>query len=174
MYVFNQLKRVCGRPLLRVIYFALAHSLLQYCITSWGGSYENTIQKLRRTQNILLRIILHKPRLFSTTELYNIFDVPNTLDIYIYKTSIYAIKQSTNWTQTQTITRQSGQIRTERIHKSLYKRHFSFIGKKLYNVLPEGIKASKEKEIITKTTKRLVKEWIKDKQHLPFVDRMQL
>ncbi|KAL1447333.1 hypothetical protein WDU94_013893 [Cyamophila willieti] len=165
MYVFSQLRRVCSRPLLRVIYFALAHSLLQYCITSWGGAYQNTITKLKRSQNILLRIILQKPRLFTTNKLYEILDVPNLTDIYIYNTSIHAHKLSINWTRTDTITRQTRQIRTERVNKSLYKRHFIFLGKKLFNILPVEVKTE---ENITRL-KNLVKLWIQENGHNKFV-----
>lgn len=166
MYVFSQLRRVCSQPLLRVVYYALAHSLLQYCITSWGGAYQNTITRLKRSQNILLRIALHKPRLFSSDSLYDLFNVPKLTDIYIYNCTLQAHKHCTDWTLTNSRTRQSGQVQIERVNKSLYKRHFTFLGKKLYNILPNEVKVEENPVRL----RMLVKLWIEENHHQRFVN----
>uniref|UniRef100_A0A8D8WIB8 Uncharacterized protein n=1 Tax=Cacopsylla melanoneura TaxID=428564 RepID=A0A8D8WIB8_9HEMI len=144
---------------------SLSLSLLQYCITSWGGAYQNTITRLERAQNILLRVILNKPRLFHSDDLYKILDVPNLVDVYMYKISLYACKYSNDWTRIHTVTRQTGQIRIERVNKSIYKRHFQYLGKKLYNILPEEIKH--EENIVR--LKNLVKIWLREKHHSQFL-----
>ncbi|KAL1446823.1 hypothetical protein WDU94_012321 [Cyamophila willieti] len=169
MYVFSQLRRVCSRPLIRVIYFALVHSLLQYCITSWGGAYQNIITKLKRSQNILLRIILRKPRRlhFRSDRLYDILDIPQLTDIYIYNTSIFAHKHSINWTHTDTNTRRTGLIRPGRANKSHYKRHFTYIGKHLFNTLPPLIREQDNVLIL----KNSIKKWIGEGNHRAFVKK---
>ncbi|KAL1447804.1 hypothetical protein WDU94_013891 [Cyamophila willieti] len=57
MYIFNNLKRVISKSFLKQMYYALAQSLLQYCLVAWGGAYANVTTPLQRTQNILLRIM---------------------------------------------------------------------------------------------------------------------
>uniref|UniRef100_A0A8D8M759 Uncharacterized protein n=1 Tax=Cacopsylla melanoneura TaxID=428564 RepID=A0A8D8M759_9HEMI len=143
---------------------AISPSILHYFMGRCLPKY-NYYTKLKKTQNILLRIILKKPRLFHTEDLYQILDVPNLVDIYIYKTSLYACKYSNDWTRTQTITRRTGLIRIEQVNKSLYKRHFEYIGKKLYNILPLEIK---NEETILRL-KNLIKIWLGEKHHHNFV-----
>lgn len=129
---------------------AMAQSLLQYGITAWGGAYNNILNKVKTTQNILLRTILNKDRLFNTKELYSIFNVQTLQEIYIYKVATFSIKKKHLWTITHNIynTRQTGQARLTRIHKSLTRRHFSYVGIKIFNEIPEEIKILMEIDII--------------------------
>ncbi|KAL1446894.1 hypothetical protein WDU94_006594 [Cyamophila willieti] len=131
-YIFYSLRNICSRGTIREIYHALVQSLLQYCLVVWGGAYQNVMTTLQRTQNILLRTILNKDRLFTSTRLYEIFDVMDIHNLYIYKSAIFSIKKQTSWTinTNRYNTRQTGRTITQRTHKSLTQRHFSYIGRK--------------------------------------------
>ncbi|KAL1448062.1 hypothetical protein WDU94_013884 [Cyamophila willieti] len=160
MYVFNNLRRVCSKSLLRVIYFAFVQSLLQYCISTWGGAYNNTIDPLRRTQNIILRIILHKDRLFNTKELYKLIDVFTINDLYFYKLTLSSIKYDNNWTINRNTyhTRQHGRTVVRRVNKTITQRHFYYLGQKLYDKIPTELKNLKQLPILLKTkTKEFIK-----------------
>lgn len=161
MYVFSNLRRVCGKKIIRMVYHALAQSLLQYCICSWGAGYDNTLNPLRRTQNILLRIILHKDRLFPTDELYSILNVFTLTNIYFYKLTLYSIKYQHKWTVNTNPhnTRQHGQIQTRKVQKSLTYRHFIYLGPKLFNTIPTDLKQTNTLLLLKYKTK----EWIKTK-----------
>ncbi|KAL1446166.1 hypothetical protein WDU94_008919, partial [Cyamophila willieti] len=162
MYVFNNLKRVCSKALLREIYFAMVQSLTQYCIVAWGGAYSNLMTPLTRTLNILLRIILDKDRYFHSDELYRIFDVPTIQDIYIFKTCTFSIKKQNMWTpgQTHYNTRQLGQMITKTTNRSLTQRHFSYVGSKVFNCIPEEIWQPIEMTSVTCIRNR-IREWLK-------------
>ncbi|KAL1448087.1 hypothetical protein WDU94_015636 [Cyamophila willieti] len=162
MYVFSNLKCVCSKALLREIYFAMVQSLTQYCIVAWGGAYSNLMTPLTRTLNILLRIILDKDRYFHSDELYIIFDVPTIQDIYIFKTCTFSIKKQNMWTpgQTHYNTRQLGQMITKTIHRSLTQRHFSYVGSKVFNCIPEEIWQPIEMTSVTCIRNR-IREWLK-------------
>ncbi|XP_017304851.1 uncharacterized protein LOC113473802 [Diaphorina citri] len=160
MHIFNNLRRVCSNKILRMIYHSFAQSLLQYCICAWGGAYDNTLNPLRRTQNILLRIILKKDRLFHTNTLYELFDVFPLTDLYFYKLTLYSIKREHLWPVNDNPyqTRRTGQIQTIRIHKSLTCRHFSYLGRKFYCTIPLELKMLKDRPLILKYK---TKEWLK-------------
>lgn len=163
MYIFYNFNQACSKNIIREIYYAMAQSLLQYGITSWGGAYKNVLTKLMTTQNMLLRTILNKDRLFHTNELYRLFEVPTLTDLYLFKTATYAVKYKDNWTMNTNIynTRQTGLARLPSIHKSLSRRHFSYLGAKIFNVIPEEIKAERE----IKKVRVLLKQWLQDERN---------
>lgn len=160
MYLFYNFRRVCSIKIIRMIYHALAQSLLQYGICTWGGAYNNVLDPLRRTQNILLRIILQKDRLFHSNTLYELLDVLKLQDIYLYKLTIYSIKYENLWELNLNPyhTRQYGQTQTIRTNKSLTKRHFIYRGQVLLNKIPPDIKLCKDFPLLLKSK---TKEWIK-------------
>ncbi|KAL1447456.1 hypothetical protein WDU94_000018, partial [Cyamophila willieti] len=160
MHVFNNLRRVCSKDILRMVYYAFVQSLLQYCICSWGGAYSNTLDPLRRSQNIILRLILHKDRLFHSDQLYSSMDVFNLHDLYLYKLILYSIKYDHYWTLNMNTynTRQRGQAQIIRTHKSLTQRHFCYLGQKTYNIIPTNLKTYKNLPILLKLK---TKEYIK-------------
>lgn len=148
------------------MYYALAQSLLQYCLVAWGGAYANVITPLQRTQNILLRIILNKHRLFHTQSLYDLYKVPTIQDIYIQKLTYFTLKQSKNWTLNTNIynTRRPNQVQTNRIHKTLTMRHFTYLGRRIYNLLPQSLTIQTQ-NFNNKITKKFVQQWLIEDQN---------
>lgn len=71
-------KKVLDTPMLRVVYFAMTQSLLQYGITAWGGLGIVAQNKLLKAQKSIIKIILNKPKTYSSEKLFkdmNVFDV---------------------------------------------------------------------------------------------------
>lgn len=163
IYIFNNIRNICNQNILREVYFAMAQSLLQYGITSWGSAYNNILNKLKTTQNILLRTILNKNRFYQSKELYTIFNVQTLHEIYIYKIATFSIKKKEQWPTTQHTynTRQTGHARLTRIHTSLARKHFSYLGIKIFNAIPEEIKILTDIKLI----RFKLKEWL-DKEEV--------
>ncbi|KAL1448659.1 hypothetical protein WDU94_012271 [Cyamophila willieti] len=148
MYVFNTLKNICSQKIIRMIYFGLVQSSLQYCLLAWGGAYQNVIMPLKIAQNKILRIILKKDRHFPTDLLYSTLTVPSLQDIYIYKLCFFTVKHKNKWTY-RTIpynTRQRGHTNIQPIHRSFIQNKFTHLGPKIYNILPHDIKNANSKE----------------------------
>ena len=59
--VFSKLRHCCKKDLLRVIYFALVKSHLQYCNIIWGNAKENILKPLIKLQEKILRIMCFVP-----------------------------------------------------------------------------------------------------------------
>ena len=54
---FAKLRHCCNKDLLRVIYFALVESHLQYCNIIWGNASEKTLAPLVKLQDKIIRIM---------------------------------------------------------------------------------------------------------------------
>uniref|UniRef100_A0A8D8UPB3 Reverse transcriptase domain-containing protein n=1 Tax=Cacopsylla melanoneura TaxID=428564 RepID=A0A8D8UPB3_9HEMI len=161
MHIFSNLRRVCSKNILRMVYHALVQSLLQYCICSWGGAYTNAINPLKQnTKNY----IQHKDRQFHTKTLRSaLLDVFPLTDIYMYKMTLYSIKYDHLWPRQITTynTRRSRQdlVQIRRVNKSLAQRHFYYLGLKLYNIIPQNIKMWKERPLLLKLkTQEFIKQ----------------
>lgn len=83
-YKFYQLRDVLGYKNLRVVYGALAESLIKYCILVWGGVYQEHVKNLNVIQNTLLKILFKRKRLYSTESLYTGLKVMNVKQLYAY------------------------------------------------------------------------------------------
>jgi len=71
-------KKIIDKPMLRIVYFAMTQSLLQYGITAWGGLGIAAQNKLLIAQNSIIKIILSKSKTYSSKKLFkgmNVFDV---------------------------------------------------------------------------------------------------
>ena len=55
--IFAKLRHCCNRELMRVIYFALVDSHLQYCNIIWGSASEVVLKPLIKLQEKVIRII---------------------------------------------------------------------------------------------------------------------
>lgn len=67
-------------PILRQLYFALVHSNMIYCITSWGNTYPSYLEQLFRLQKRALRLITFSDNRTRSAELFrslNILPLPD-------------------------------------------------------------------------------------------------
>lgn len=70
IWVFKRLRHVCCTHTLNLVYYALCHSVLTYCISIWGGAFKTHIIQLERAQRSVLKVMSFKPYRFPTTLLY--------------------------------------------------------------------------------------------------------
>ena len=59
--VFSKLRHCCSRNLLKVIYYALVESHLQYCNIVWGNASEITLKPLKNLQSKIIKIMCFAP-----------------------------------------------------------------------------------------------------------------
>jgi hypothetical protein len=83
IYAFKNLREVASTELLMQTYKALGESLINYCITSWGGAAKTYMIVVERAQRALLKVILRLPFRYPTTELYNTSMVPSVRKLFI-------------------------------------------------------------------------------------------
>jgi hypothetical protein len=159
---FYFLRNVCDQNLLRILYFALINSKLQYGIHCWGGTFKNFITKIRTVQNHYIRIILYKNRRESSFQLFKQLNILPLQNLYIFKVlQIFFIRSGNNETNLirhnhDTRSRSANLIRKPKISKSLMTRSFIFLGAKIFNDMPTDLKLSRSMS----KYKNKVKQWL--------------
>lgn len=83
IFVFKSLRKVVDFQCLKTVYFALAQSILAYCITSWGGTFKTHMLKIERAQRAVLKVITNNPYFYPTTELYKLCEVLTVRQLFV-------------------------------------------------------------------------------------------
>lgn len=101
-YFFIIAKKILNKQLIRITYFAMAQSLIQYGLIAWGGCNTTLKCNLSIRQKNLIKIILNKQKTFPSSELYKILRVLDIDNLYkkqaicfIFKNNLFNIKNLT-------------------------------------------------------------------------------
>lgn len=146
IYIFHSLQCIAGQKLLREVYYALVQSVLSYGILAWGGAYKNVISKIQIAQNLVLRIMLRKDRMYSTEKLYREENIMNIKQLYSLEIIKYTHK---NHESVKNICHEYSTRSKSKNYCVLYKPNLSisqhtflYFLPKLYNILPNHLKMS--------------------------------
>lgn len=83
MVIFRKLRHVADFHLLKTVYYALCQSIIDYCITAWGGTVKTNLMAIERAQRAVLKVMLFKPKLYPTAQLYNDCQVLTVRQLFI-------------------------------------------------------------------------------------------
>ena len=83
MYYFIQMRNYLTINTLRIIYFALCQSVIQYGILGWGCASNTNLTPLNLLHKRIIEICLHKPIDYPTDQLFKEFKVINIRQIYL-------------------------------------------------------------------------------------------
>jgi len=89
-YNFKSLKYVLDFKHLRIMYISIVQSLVYYGLPFWGGTYKDYLTPLITTINSLIKLIISKPFLYPTKQLYIDFNV-QPISILYYKSLLLLI-----------------------------------------------------------------------------------
>lgn len=152
LYKFFQLRNILADINLRMVYVALAESIIRYCILIWGGLFQESLGQLNVTQNTLIKILFKKERLYSTKLLYSELGLMNTRQLYTYRCLEWMFNRKHEYSKVilNRNTRYSSHLEVPFFYKTHLQRFAFFHGPKLYNLLPSETKniTSKNKYII--------------------------
>jgi hypothetical protein len=136
IYVFKKLRSIADSKLINQIYLALCQSIIQYCITSWGGTQKTNLLPLERAQRAILKVANSLPFLYPTHLLYRHCNVLTVRQLFVMHS---ILKQHTLVPYNIDITnKRRGDIACISQSKSKFiftNRFFSFLGPFLYNRL---------------------------------------
>lgn len=136
IYIFKALRHVADHHTIREVYGALCQSVVEYCITSWGGAAKTHLIEIERAQRAILKVSACLPFRYPTTDLYRSWDVFTVRQSFVLR---IVLKQ-------HSITKYDpGRLKDKRrrdtvcqaqpYHTSLSRNFFHFIGPFLYNRL---------------------------------------
>jgi hypothetical protein len=144
IHKFYLLKDILSFTTLKLVYFALVQSRLQYGIMGWGGALDTHIKSLNIAQKHILKLMLNKRKHHPTDTTYfesNVFDVRQ---IFLYNLIMHYRKNQThseniNTNPYETRFKLSHKILIPSINKSFGSRHGRFIGPHIINLIPEDL-----------------------------------
>ncbi|XP_039299150.1 uncharacterized protein LOC120354991 [Nilaparvata lugens] len=157
---FYYLRNLCDQTLMKSLYYALIHSRLQYGLICWGGTFKTFINRLRISQNHIIRLILHKRKRESSFPLYCNLKIMPIQNLYIFKVlkMFYLISGNCGIENLYYNMRSNDRIlyRTPKVKKCIFRNSCLFIGPYLFNKLPLNIKICAS---YTKYCKKLI-HWL--------------
>jgi len=68
--------------ILRLVYFSLFHSHLQYCIIDWGRAYKTVIRPVQVLQNRTVKYMTFSNRTSSTSNIFKLLKILKVSDLY--------------------------------------------------------------------------------------------
>ena len=80
--VVCKIKHFADMNILRLIYFSLFHSHLQYCIIDWGRVFKTTIRPVQLLQNRILKYMNFSKRTSSGNNIFKILKILKVSDLY--------------------------------------------------------------------------------------------
>ena len=105
-YLAKKLSKVCGMiyklrhyvpsSTLRIVYYSMFHSDIQYSLMNWGRAAKSHYHKLSILQNKILRTCLFRPRRYETNLLYSRFRVLKLEDMINTEFAKFMFKYSNN------------------------------------------------------------------------------
>ena len=117
----------------KTVYYALCQSILNYCITVWGGCPKTTLLPLERAQRAVLKVMTSKPFRYPTAALYAECQVLTVRQLFVLG-SILRKHPSVIFGPNATKKRRYYEVcTTYGSRTSLAQRHFDVLSNHLYN-----------------------------------------
>ncbi|CAG9813258.1 unnamed protein product [Phaedon cochleariae] len=144
---------------LKMVYSALVESIINYGLVVWGNACKSTMSSLHVAQKYVLKIMLHKSRLFPSELLFKESKLLNIDQLYIKSTIRFMIMKKyyrsvlQHKLNTRAAVRQN--IFVPHVARSATQAHIAYIGPKVYNILPLHLRNKPYKQV-----KHHVNRWI--------------
>lgn len=137
----------------------MCNSLLNYASLGWGGCAKSILDPLAKAQKSLLRVILKKPFRYPSDVLFEEFRVLDVRQLYIKKIIMHSHKHRHHYPsidhQHDTRNSRNNPIVPPTTLTSLAQRQFSYLGPKLFNIIPDSWKSKN-----TNALGKLVNDWL--------------
>ena len=134
IHVFRNLRHIADQRLIKMVYHTLCQSLLEYCITSWGGACKSYLIEAERAQRAILKVALGRPYRYPTVKLYTEWDVLTVRKIFLLQTVLKKHSQLYYDPDTLSNKRRKGTVcSVQKFRTSFAQRFFCFLGNYLYN-----------------------------------------
>src|SRR5690606_18019468 len=137
----SKLKHVTSVKFLRIIYFSLFQSHIQYCLPVYGSAFPSIMNSLFLVQKKCIRQIGVNNTINSTNALFKEFDIMPLKALYYYRCYCYIKKHYNLCTDSLRINRRNltyannNVFHTTRAHNTLQYRKTSLLNKLRTNLL---------------------------------------
>jgi hypothetical protein len=141
---FYFLRELSNSQVLRMLYFALIQSRLEYGIVFWGNTYESYTKPIYLQQKHALRLILYKRKCEPSRPLFIDQKIFSLKYLYVYKVlNLFCIVHGNiprNVNEYKNKLRNPNQFLVSKPNNTFFTKTFSFIAPKFYAKLPINLK----------------------------------
>lgn len=140
IHKFYELRHVLPRNTLKMVYYSLVESTLNYGLVVWGGACKTFLTAPFIAQKYIIKIMLFKDRRFSTELLFQECGLLTLEQLYIKSLIRYMMKSPdfAKSIQHNQNTRNAccRNVVLPQTRLSIVQRHICYLGPKIYNTLP--------------------------------------
>lgn len=155
IYVFKNLRHAADPKLVRQVYLALGQSILEYCITVWGGAPKTTLKPLEIAQRAVLKVCTFRPYLFPTYDLYQSCEVLTVRQLFILSTLLRQHSRIMNFDNSAAVSKLRNRLafsNTQTFTHVYVNNYFCFLGPYLYGKINKSLNMKNLNKKVCKTT----------------------
>ncbi len=134
------MRTILPTNILKSVYYALAQSIFDYGIISYGNAYANIISTLEVIQKKIIKVIMKKSNLYPTRQLFLEFKVFTIKQLYCKAILVKFLKSQIQFKNTGNIRTRSVNMclaTVPRMRTTAGQRSAQYLAPMLYNNLPE-------------------------------------
>ena len=141
-YQMKVLRTILNVNGLKTVYFANAHSLLSYGIIFWGNSSHS--QDVFVAQKRIIRSLMKMRQRESCRQIFKQLKILTMASVYILEVAKYIYSNKINFNSNSSVhshdTRNKNKFRLPKYSLTLSQNYITYIGLKIFNILPSEIK----------------------------------
>lgn len=158
IYIMKKLRDCTPPPILRTVYFGLCQSVLQYGISVWGGAGKATFIEAERAQRAVIKVMLKKPLLYSTDNLYKDFPVLRVRQLFILNAVLQTHKKlKSRPDYTEIISKRTFRIPIPQANSLMARRSPNYLYPRIYN---EAVMNCDIIDLKISLCKKIIKNWL--------------
>lgn len=136
IYIFRTLRHIADNRIIKMVYYAMCQSLINYCITSWGGAAKSNLIVAERAQRAILKVAAGLPFRHSTADLYKKWELLTIRQTFILNTVLRQhVQLNYDPKRLNNKRRKGGVVPSQLFHSFRSHSFFCFLGPLLYNRL---------------------------------------
>ena len=148
--IIYRIRKYLDEPILKILYHTLIYPNLTYCITAWGGSYNNSLNPLKIVHKKIIRAIKGACRFAHSEPLFLDLGLLNLDTTHRYMTGTYVYRSLNNplistfyYRSSDVNTRESVQnlLEIPLITSTLCRQVIHYRGSTIFNSIPLQIRS---------------------------------
>lgn len=144
--LFYFLRNICTNDLLRMLYFSLVHSRLDYGIMCWGGTYRSNTKPIYLIQKQFIRIIGKKSKTEQSFPIFCSLKILPLQYMFVYKVlKVFFIRSRCFITDKsyKTKLRNAASFIVPKPSNTYFTKTYYFLAPRMFNKIPIEIQNSK-------------------------------
>jgi hypothetical protein len=159
--------------ILRMIYFSIVHSRIDYGLTYWGGTYDVNTKPIFILQKNFIRLITKSTRTEASFPLFTRLNILPLKYMFVYKVLKLFYQRSGNTIENRgnyrNRLRNAEHLPIPRPRNTFFSMNFQFLAPRLFNKLPVEIKRTHSPKVFN----RKLRNWLLNHSSIDFLLKIE-